>query len=980
MGIEERLFLSENYEEEMNNYQEIVSGKKQIGWDWIIITASNEEQKKSYLEQIEYRKKINFFPRDLKIDVIADPNGERVGSGGATINVLKTLSEMDPDFLNKKIMLIHSGGDSKRVPTCSVCGKLFSNIPRKLFNNRCSTLFDEFMISFSNVADRLKNGMIILSGDVLMLFNSLQIDIYEYDIASISIKVPVEIGKNHGVILSDKNNNVLKFLHKLSVDKLKKQGAVDSEGYVDLDTGCIYISPKVEETLLKLIMKDGKVDNKLYKKFVNNINRLSFYGDILYPFAKLSTESEYLTLPAEGEMDDNLIKVRKILWEKLSGYNFGVIKTSPSKYIHTGTTNELINLFINFDKNYPFLNWSKCILSTKDSEKSSYINSIINSNNIHDGILIENSIIEKDAIIEENCLISNTIINNHIYKDTVIHTLPINYNGVLKYVTRIYGINDNPKENTKFLNVDINKITNILKNKNIDSLWDLPIYPVCDSIEESVKYALFLQDVIHDNISNELLEKYLKKDKLSLKESFNLANTTEILKFQEKLEYQILSSLILEDFLVKNKPLEEIFKYLNSNNVVQIVNNIKKKIKKNYRAYLLLSKIVEKYSNMFEVNLNIKYEDMCYDIIKQNVIKNNKIKILKTPKANKKIIKNRFPIRLNFGGGWSDTAPHSLEKGGVVLNTAATLNGKLPICVTVEKNTVNKFIFKSVDANISDECSSIDEFKNLQNIGDVFILSKVSLLLLNINDSILNDYGITITTDVDVPKGSGLGTSSILCAGIIKTLSDFFTLNLNENDIASLVFCAEQMISSGGGWQDQIGGITPGIKLIETQSGLYQKYTINYLNKESKNIKELNDKMVLIYAGQRRIAKNLLRKIMNKFILNDSKTLKILNEIQHIALLMKFELEKGTLEGFNKLLNRHFELIKELDDGVTNLSIDHLINTLREFVVAFFIAGAGGGGFVIAILKDIDKKEQLKQKINNVYKDIGIEVFDTDII
>ena len=80
------------------------------------------------------------------------------------------------------------------------------------------------------------------------------------------------------------------------------------------------------------------------------------------------------------------------------------------------------------------------------------------------------------------------------------------------------------------------------------------------------------------------------------------------------------------------------------------------------------------------------------------------------------------------------------------------------------------------------------------------------------------------------------------------------------------------MISSGGGWQDQIGGITPGIKLIETQSGLYQKYTINYLNKESKNIK-LMIKWFL-YAGQRRIAKNLLRKIMNKFILNDSKTLK----------------------------------------------------------------------------------------------------------
>ena len=77
-------------------------------------------------------------------------------------------------------------------------------------------------------------------------------------------------------------------------------------------------------------------------------------------------------------------------------------------------------------------------------------------------------------------------------------------------------------------------------------------------------------------------------------------------------------------------------------------------------------------------------------------------------------------------------------------------------------------------------------------------------------------------------------------------------------------------------------------------------------------------------------------------------------------------------------MNRHFELIKELDDGVTNLSIDHLINTLRNLLL-LFIAGAGGGGFVIAILKDIDKKT-IKTKINNVYKDIGIEVFDTDII
>lgn len=980
--MEEKLFLEENYNEEMNNYKKITNGQKKSGWDWIIITASNKEQKESYVEQINFRKKIGFFPKELRIDVVEDPEGKRVGSGGATLNVLKFLHENDEDFFNKKIMLIHSGGDSKRVPSCSACGKLFSNIPRKLFNNRCSTLFDEFMISFSDVPSRLKNGILVLSGDVLLLFNSLQIDIHNFDVVSISIKVPKEIGQNHGVVLADSNNTVKRFLHKLSIEELEKYGAVDNEGYVNLDTGCIWMSSAVIQSLFELISKNNKIDNELYKMYINDTNRLSFYGDLLFPFSSEGSEEEYLQEPSEGIYNDNLKIIRKIIWRKLHNYKFGIVKTSPSKFIHAGTTLELKNLFINAKKNYSYLSWNNNILTNEVINNVSLINSLIytDTDKIGNDVLIENSIIKENSIIGKNCLLSNTIFSGTLQKNTVIHTLPLKIDENIKYVTRIYGVYDNPKNNNQFLGISIKdfKEKNNLQFEE-KSLWELKLYPICDSVEESVNFAITIQNMVL-NIANESeINEWKKAKKLSLEESFNLADTREILKWQERLEYQILADIIVHKFTISKMDVNNILKYINSQNVVPIVEHIKTKCDDDYKLCLLLSKIIEEYNSKFDAGLKEFYEDKCYNIISKKVIDNNKISINQDIKLTNEKISNCYPVRINLGGGWSDTAPYCLENGGIVLNAAVYLNDELPIKVTVEKNNEKKFIFVSKDGNCKEEFLSVNEFKDLDLIGDVFILTKASILLLNINDEILNDYGITVTTDVNVPKGSGLGTSSILAAGIIQTLAEFCSYKLTNEEVASLVLCAEQIISSGGGWQDQIGGITQGIKLIETSTGENQNYNITYIKDTKGIVSILNKRLVLIYAGQRRIAKNLLRKIMNKYILNDTTTIDVLRKIQHIALLMKFELEKGSIQGFCKLLNEHFELSKILDEGVTNLCIEHLIATTKDLVDGYFIAGAGGGGFLVAVLKNENVIDELKSKISTVYKDIGIEVFNCKI-
>ena len=161
------LFLSQAYRDCWDDYNRSLKLNNFPKWDYVILTASNKQQAEEFRKQIEERK--DFLPSETKFVVISDRDGKRVGSGGATLEVLKYLHEQKDTFDKLRILVIHSGGDSKRVPQYSALGKLFSPVPHELPNGRNSTLFDEFMISMSSVPSRIREGMVLLSGDVLLL-------------------------------------------------------------------------------------------------------------------------------------------------------------------------------------------------------------------------------------------------------------------------------------------------------------------------------------------------------------------------------------------------------------------------------------------------------------------------------------------------------------------------------------------------------------------------------------------------------------------------------------------------------------------------------------------------------------------------------------------------------------------------------------------------------------------------------------------
>lgn len=227
---------------------------------------------------------------------------------------------------------------------------------------------------------------------------------------------------------------------------------------------------------------------------------------------------------------------------------------------------------------------------------------------------------------------------------------------------------------------------------------------------------------------------------------------------------------------------------------------------------------------------------------------------------------------------------------------------------------------------------------------------------------------------------SGLGTSSILSAACVKAVFEFMGISYTEEELYAHVLVMEQIMSTGGGWQDQVGGVTNGIKYITSKPGLDQQLRVEHIELQPETKKELNERFCLIYTGQRRLARNLLRDVVGRYVGNEPDSLYALNEIQKVAALMRFELERGKIDEFADLLNYHWELSRKVDAGSTNTLIDQIFLSIEDLIDAKMVCGAGGGGFLQVILKKGVQKADVHKRLKDVFQDNPVDVWDCEII
>lgn len=214
----------------------------------------------------------------------------------------------------------------------------------------------------------------------------------------------------------------------------------------------------------------------------------------------------------------------------------------------------------------------------------------------------------------------------------------------------------------------------------------------------------------------------------------------------------------------------------------------------------------------------------------------------------------------------------------------------------------------------------------------------------------------------------------------VKAIFEFFGQEVSDDDLYDIVLCMEQTMSTGGGWQDQVGGVTPGIKFITTKPGIDQKIQVEHVELESETLQELEERFALIYTGQRRLARNLLRDVVGNYIGSRRESLETLAEMEKTAVLMKFELQCGNIDGFAELLNTHWELSKQLDKGSTNTCIDQIFVSIEDLIDGRFISGAGGGGFLQVIMKKGVTRQMLSRRLHEVFQDSGVDVWETRFI
>ncbi len=997
------LFLRQSYLDAWDDYMRSIKRFDFPGWNYVYLTASNEKQADAYRQQIMHRMNRSLLPARTRFIVLSDPDGKRVGSGGATLNVLRHLKSHEDSFSALRVLIIHSGGDSKRVPQYSACGKLFSPVPRELPNGKRSTLFDELLIGMSGVPSRMKAGMLVLSGDVLLLLNPLQIEAPASGAAAISIKEDVETGKDHGVYQMDEAGNVGNFLHKQSVQTLKACGAVNLKGKVDIDTGAILFHTGVMDALYSLVDTQDK-----FETFVNEKARLSFYGDFLYPMASHATLEQYYCEKAEGDLSPQLLACRTSIWQSLSKFRLKLLRLSPAAFIHFGTTRELLFLMTCHVDNYRFLDWKKSV-SGQQTEHFAVNNAVVERDCvIGDGSYLEDCLLQGKTIVGDGSIISHVTLNDAVVPGKVVlHGLPLT-NG--QFVVRIYGVDDNPKEQLEDQALLLgHRLDEIQQRCGIDlwsgkehSIWQAKLYPVCDSLDEAVKAALNVYAII-SGAPDADGDAFRKATRLSLCESFNMADARAIIDWQTHLRKIVKIEKLLR--LIDNGgTIDEAYTIFQDSDIslsqMQILEDKAERsaLYVKMRIFYFLGRILEKINDTDPLNPGNygekaeKYIQKAFAAIRELVLSgvtelaSDSLTRDMVPKGVFRDTTVCLPLRVNFGGGWSDTPPYCNEHGGTVLNAAILLNDQRPVEVQVKHVSERKIVFESADMGTYGEFTNIAELQDCHNPYDPFALHKAALIACGIigreGDNLQAVFdrlngGLYLSTQVNqVPKGSGLGTSSILAGACIKALFQFTGRMYTDSDLYDYVLCMEQIMSTGGGWQDQIGGLTPGIKYITSHPGARQVFSVRHLELTDETKAELEERFALIYTGQRRLARNLLREVVGNYIGNNPGSMAALEDIQRLVAVMTFELERGNIDAFAALLDQHWQLSKKIDMGSTNTCIDQIFLAVSDLISGRMICGAGGGGFLQVILKRGVTKDQLRSRLIDVFQDYGVDVWD----
>eukprot|EP00039_Didymoeca_costata_P007148 m.96786 g.96786 ORF g.96786 m.96786 type:complete len:1097 (-) comp13559_c0_seq1:132-3422(-) len=325
--------------------------------------------------------------------------------------------------------------------------------------------------------------------------------------------------------------------------------------------------------------------------------------------------------------------------------------------------------------------------------------------------------------------------------------------------------------------------------------------------------------------------------------------------------------------------------------------------------------------------------------------------------------------RIDLSGGWTDTPPIAYEHGGSVTNAAILINGKRPIGAKVKR--IPELMLKLVMGSQVLEINHLDDLRNYTQPQAPGALLKAAFCCADIvsidSDKTLQEQlkeaygsGFELHTWSNLPTGSGLGTSSILAGVVMAGLWKCSGVKYEDNDLVHAVLHLEQMLTTGGGWQDQVGGLVGGVKIARSPASLPLHVQTELIPLEEEFLNKFSDHLVLIYTGKTRLARNLLQNVVRNWYARDPAL------VNNADLLCKTSEEcykafqNKDLEKIGKCLDLYWEQKKFMAPGCEPGFVKKMMQAMKPHAYGQSMAGAGGGGYMYVITKEPHMSEKLE--------------------
>lgn len=857
-----------------------------------------------------------------------DPIDHKLGSGGGTTWLLTQAYEnemahsdannqktFDEWLSSEKRLLLHAGGQSRRLPAYAPSGKVLTPVP--VFRWERGQRLSQDLLSlqiplYKKIMDAAPSSLhtMIVSGDVLIRTTQPLQPIPEADVVCYGLWLGPEIAKNHGVFVSSCDTpSVLKcMLQKPSPATL---GTIQKDHYYLTDIGIWLLSDKAVKVLMS---HKGEYD--LYSEFGG-------------------------AMGTEPTLNDEAVKELKVAILPLSGGEFYHFGTSHELLSSTLAIQNLVNdqrlIMHHSRKPHP------CIFIQNSITKKA-----VDSSN--EEVWIENSYISEGWSISQKNIITGVPKNNWnitLAPGQCIDIVPM---GETQYVVRPYGFND------RFAGEEQQR----------------PQFPIVDNIDEAglvLRYMLNQETEGEDKGKGKAI--FEKAQKISAEQISATANLRRL--FEQRREFRKHNWSALADNYEHS-----VFYQLD-------LNDAAKEFKANGIA---IPKPLPDSAPLLTRMKDAMFRgdnDKAFGLLREGIVKTSNANGINMPTlssmsnkvATDQIVWGRSPVRIDIAGGWTDTPPFCLMEGGSVVNLAIELNGQQPIQTYVKPCREHHVVLKSIDLGASEIVETYEQLADFKRVGSPFSIPKAALALAGFLPQYSQEKypdlksqlmafgcGIEITLLSAIPAGSGLGTSSVLAATVLGTINDFLSLGWDKNEICHKTLVLEQLLTTGGGWQDQFGGVLQGVKLLQTNKGFEQQPIVHWLPTDLYTQPEYQACHLLYYTGITRTAKTILAEIVQKMFLNDHDQVALLREMKAHSLQMYEAIQRNDFKEMGKLVGKTWLQNQAIDAGTNPLEVKKLTDLIDDLCLGYKLPGAGGGGYLYMVAKDPEAAARIKVILN----------------